>query len=150
VVPLGAFSLNLVASPGPHAAAWVATLARVVQALCPAAHAFPMSLENMNTIPLVRFYYKKKYNESLLTKFGGVQVPRKDNAANRLRTGLLQLAAGTHLLLDETALLPGQLNARGVANVRALEVGRLYMFISRHLIRYCLGAAAVADRHVRL
>ena len=40
-------------------------------------------------------------------------VPRKDYAANRLETGLLQLSARTHLMLDETALEPGQLDAKG-------------------------------------
>ena len=51
-----------------------------------------MSLTNMNS-----------------TKF----VPRKDYAANRLQTGLLQLSARTLLVLDETALESGQLDANG-------------------------------------
>ena len=46
--------------------------------------------------------------------------PRKDYSANRLVAGALQLAAGTHLLVDETALEPGRLSEVGVRNLAAL------------------------------
>lgn len=46
--------------------------------------------------------------------------PRKDYSANRLQAGALQLVSGTHLLLDETALEPGQLSEVGVRNLAAL------------------------------
>ena len=42
--------------------------------------------------------------------------------ANILRSGFLQLAAGTHVVLDETALTAGQLHGTGVQNMRALQV----------------------------
>ena len=39
--------------------------------------------------------------------------PKKDYQANRLRSGQLQLSANTHLVVDETALQPGQLQTIG-------------------------------------
>ena len=56
------------------------------------SHLLQMSLANMNT-----------------QKFS----PRKDYNANRLTSGLLQLSERTHLVIDETALQPGQLDANG-------------------------------------
>ena len=54
----------------------------------------PMTLHNMNNL-----------------KF----IPRKDYTANRLVSGVLQLSEGTHLILDETAMQAGQLDANGNA-----------------------------------
>jgi len=47
-------------------------------------------------------------------------VPKKDYETNRLETGLLQLTPHTHLILDETAMQNGQLDAEGVRNLTAL------------------------------
>lgn len=48
-------------------------------------------------------------------------TPYKDYKSNRLISGNLQLADRTHLVLDETALQPGQLDSTGVLNIRALN-----------------------------
>ncbi|EFJ32579.1 hypothetical protein SELMODRAFT_86324 [Selaginella moellendorffii] len=48
-------------------------------------------------------------------------APRKDYATNRLVTGGLQLASGTHLTLDETALNTGRLNETRVRNLQSLK-----------------------------
>lgn len=56
------------------------------------SHLLPLSLDNMNTLCL---------------------SPSKDYAANRLRSGQLQLSSGTHLTLDEAALNVGMLNTQG-------------------------------------
>lgn len=40
-------------------------------------------------------------------------TPRKDYNANKLCTGILQLSDRTHLVVDETAMQPGQLDANG-------------------------------------
>lgn len=40
-------------------------------------------------------------------------APHKDYKANRLCTGILQLAEHTNLVLNETALQPGQLDVSG-------------------------------------
>ena len=47
-------------------------------------------------------------------------VPKKDYESNRLETGLLQLSPNTHLILDETVMQNGQLDAEGVRNLTAL------------------------------
>lgn len=47
-------------------------------------------------------------------------TPVKDYSKNRLQSGLLQLSAHTHLVIDETALEPGQLDSKGVKNITAL------------------------------
>ena len=39
--------------------------------------------------------------------------PHKDYTANRLRSGILQLAANTNLVIDETKLEAGQLDTTG-------------------------------------
>ncbi len=41
-------------------------------------------------------------------------TPKKDYTANRLVSGVLQLSDGTHLVLDETAMEAGQLDANGM------------------------------------
>ena len=48
-------------------------------------------------------------------------APRKDYGVNRLRSGPLQLAPGTTVVLDETALSAGQLGETGVRNIHALQ-----------------------------
>lgn len=45
---------------------------------------------------------------------------RKDHESNRLTSGILQLNNNTHLILDETKLKAGKLNASGVQAVGAL------------------------------
>lgn len=47
--------------------------------------------------------------------------PRKDYTSGRLGSTVLQLAAGTHLVLDETRLQAGTLCATGLQNVQALK-----------------------------
>jgi hypothetical protein len=56
------------------------------------SHYLPMTLDNMN---------KGKF------------VPCKDYSTNRLKSGILQLSAQTHLVIDETALTAGQLDVNG-------------------------------------
>jgi hypothetical protein len=47
--------------------------------------------------------------------------PQKDHTLNRLRPGLLQLAQGTILVVDETRMQPGQLGEKGIKNLSALQ-----------------------------
>ena len=44
----------------------------------------------------------------------------QDFEANRLVAGLLQLSAGTRLIVDESAMTTGQLGPKGVNNLKAL------------------------------
>ncbi|KAL8579010.1 hypothetical protein ACOMHN_035949 [Nucella lapillus] len=96
VMPLGKLAMNL---SGPATKGLAPLLHQLIAALTPQSHLLPISLSNMNSLRL---------------------SPHKDYEANRLRSGQLQLAAGTHLVLDETALENGQLDPQGVNNVAAL------------------------------
>ncbi|NXK39583.1 MCMBP protein, partial [Piprites chloris] len=97
VLPLGKFTVNL--SGCPRNSIFTEHIYRIIQQLVPASHRLPMTIENMNHSRL---------------------VPHKDYAANRLVTGVLQLASNTSLVVDETQLEQGQLDTTGVHNVTAL------------------------------
>ena len=73
-----------------------------------------MTIENMNSATL---------------------VPKKDYTQNRVMAGMLQLARGTTLVLDETALQQGQLNPQGAcSNVR--RSGRIMRKSHDLVLRY--------------
>uniref|UniRef100_A0A6Q2YBZ9 Mini-chromosome maintenance complex-binding protein n=1 Tax=Esox lucius TaxID=8010 RepID=A0A6Q2YBZ9_ESOLU len=97
VLPLGKFTLNL--SGCPPNSSFTESLHQVIQELVPCTYRLSMTLHNMNSLRL---------------------VPRKDYVANRLVSGALQLARNTSLVLDETRLEQGQLDASGVQNITAL------------------------------
>ncbi|KAJ8014333.1 hypothetical protein DPEC_G00039150 [Dallia pectoralis] len=97
VLPLGKFTLNL--SGCPSNSSYTEKLYQVIQELVPCSYRLSMSLHNMNSLRL---------------------VPKKDYVANRLVSGALQLARNTSLVLDETRLEQGQLDASGVRNITAL------------------------------
>ncbi|XP_062508739.1 mini-chromosome maintenance complex-binding protein-like [Corticium candelabrum] len=97
IVAVGKYCLNIC---GCLSGEWAHQIANVVQEITTKSFCFPLSLENLNSISL---------------------VPQKDYVANRLKSGILQLSDGTHLVLDETAMLPGQLQEQGVKNVNALS-----------------------------
>ncbi|KAJ6669007.1 hypothetical protein lerEdw1_007816 [Lerista edwardsae] len=97
VLPLGKFTLNL--SGCPRNSVFTEHVYRIIQQLVPASYRLQMSIENMNCLHL---------------------NPHKDYTANRLVSGVLQLASNTSLVIDETLLEQGQLDTRGVHNVTAL------------------------------
>lgn len=97
VLCLGKFSLNLFNVP--TAGNYTKRLATIIQLLTTKSHYLPMSVDTFNK---------------------GSFVPRKDYHENRLVSGLLQLSAGTHLILDETTMADGQLTADGLRNVTAI------------------------------
>ncbi|XP_061545683.1 mini-chromosome maintenance complex-binding protein isoform X1 [Phycodurus eques] len=97
VLPLGKFTLNL--SGCPTLSSYTERLYQVIQQLVPSSFYLGMSLQNMNQMCM---------------------VPKKDYVANRLVSGVLQLAKNTSLFLDETQLEQGQLDTTGVRNVTAL------------------------------
>uniref|UniRef100_A0ABM0LV56 Mini-chromosome maintenance complex-binding protein n=1 Tax=Saccoglossus kowalevskii TaxID=10224 RepID=A0ABM0LV56_SACKO len=97
VLALGKFSMNLTGCP--VGTCFTEELYQLVEELFTKVHYLPMTLTNMNTL-----------------KF----IPKKDYSANRLLSGMLQLSERTHLIVDETALQPGQLDSNGVHNVTAL------------------------------
>ena len=83
-------------------------ISRLLNSLLPTVHTFSLSVAQLNNTPM---------------------IPKKDYNQNRLIAGMLQLASGTELLVDETNMDEGQLNERGVANLKAmgklLETGKL-------------------------
>ena len=92
---LGKFSLNLFNVPKNYAK----RLFTVLQLLLTKSHHLPLTVDNLNKLNF---------------------VPKKDYNVNRLSSGLLQLSNGTHLMVDETVMSDGQLNAEGVRNLTAL------------------------------
>uniref|UniRef100_A0A8C6VNC9 Mini-chromosome maintenance complex-binding protein n=1 Tax=Naja naja TaxID=35670 RepID=A0A8C6VNC9_NAJNA len=97
VLPLGKFTLNL--SGCPRNSVFTEHVYRIIQQLVPASYRLQMTIENMNSL---------KFN------------PHKDYTANRLVSGILQLANSTSFVIDETLLEQGQLDTKGVHNVKAL------------------------------
>ena len=45
-------------------------------------------------------------------------IPTKNYSTNRLDSGILQLSDGTSIIVDETVLNAGHLDANGVKNVQ--------------------------------
>ncbi|XP_039182939.1 mini-chromosome maintenance complex-binding protein isoform X1 [Crotalus tigris] len=100
VLPLGKFALNL--SGCPRNSVFTEHVYRIIQQLVPAggqSYRLQMTIENMNSLT---------FN------------PHKDYTANRLVSGILQLANSTSFVIDETLLEQGQLDTKGVHNVKAL------------------------------
>ncbi|KEH35552.1 putative mini-chromosome maintenance complex-binding protein [Medicago truncatula] len=75
-------------------------LNHAVKNLVPFTHCMPLTVQYLNTASL---------------------APKKNYDTNRLETGVLQLAEGSHLIVDETQLKAGTLNSVGVENARLLK-----------------------------
>nr|CAI5848253.1 unnamed protein product [Callosobruchus analis] len=95
---LGKFSLNISNIPTKQNMNYVSDVYKFIELLIPKSYYLPMTLDNMNTLPI---------------------IPKKDYETDRLSSGILQLTKNTHIVLDETKLTPGRLNAAGVENVKA-------------------------------
>lgn len=129
-MPIGKFGVTLLGAPegGPGKSGAVASaLAETLAILAPATAHLPLSIASLNA---------------------RAWAPRKDYATNRLRSGPLQLASGTTLVLDETALSAGVLNACGVRNARALadvaKTQELEMDFSFHAMRVPVDVSVVS------
>ncbi|EDW12556.1 mini-chromosome maintenance complex-binding protein [Drosophila mojavensis] len=96
---IGKFTLNICNLPKECLQQYTAKLYEVLELLLPASHYLPMTLETMNTSAF---------------------TPKKDYETNKLISGLLQLAPHTHLVLDETRMQQGKLEANGVHAVQHL------------------------------
>ena len=89
---VGKFALNLTDVPVPSTGgdggeSFGRLLFELLEQLVTKGHYLAMSLQNLNTQPM---------------------VPKKDYAQNRLVAGRLQLSSQTHLVLDETAMTEGK------------------------------------------
>lgn len=99
-VAVGKLSLNLSGLSNESVSIFGPRLSSFVGSVLPFTHCLPLTLEYLNTASL---------------------VPKKDYQINRLRPGVLQIAEGSHLIVDETQLKNGTLNAVGVENARSLK-----------------------------
>ncbi|GLJ14702.1 hypothetical protein SUGI_0238350 [Cryptomeria japonica] len=97
-VALGKFSLNLTKiQGGSNMGSFIELLNEAIKELVPCSHFLSLTIEYLNRSSV---------------------APRKNYQTNRLSTGVLQLASGTHLTIDETQLKAGTLNSTGVENVQ--------------------------------
>ncbi|GAV62484.1 LOW QUALITY PROTEIN: MCM_bind domain-containing protein/Racemase_4 domain-containing protein, partial [Cephalotus follicularis] len=99
-VAVGNLSLNLTCLTKESVSVFGTRLNLAVKNLLPFTHSIPLTLKYLNSTSL---------------------APKKDYQINRLTPGLLQLAEGSHLIIDETQLESGTLNSFGVENVRLLK-----------------------------
>ncbi|XP_023291603.2 mini-chromosome maintenance complex-binding protein [Lucilia cuprina] len=96
---IGKFSLNICNIPKEALADYTKQLYEILELIIPASHYLPMTLDTMNTAAF---------------------VPKKDYETNKLVSGLLQLAPQTHLILDETHMQQGKLEANGVMGIQSI------------------------------
>uniref|UniRef100_A0A5B7BBM3 Putative mini-chromosome maintenance complex-binding protein n=1 Tax=Davidia involucrata TaxID=16924 RepID=A0A5B7BBM3_DAVIN len=97
---VGKLSLNLTCFSKESVSVFGNRLDLAVKNLLPFTHCIPLTVDYLNTASL---------------------APRKDYQTNRLVSGVLQLAEGSHLTIDETQLQAGTLNSTGVENARLLK-----------------------------
>ncbi|CAH4028882.1 unnamed protein product [Pieris brassicae] len=98
-ITLGQFCLNLSNLPIKRYPNYAKQLYDVIKQFVTKSYYLPLTVDNMNTMAL---------------------LPKKDYDCNRLTSGILQLSKHTHLVLDETQMQQGQLDATGVNNIAAL------------------------------
>ncbi|GAB2288319.1 Mini-chromosome maintenance complex-binding protein, variant 2 [Dionaea muscipula] len=99
-VAVGKLSLNLTCFSKETASVFGIHLSTALKELLPFTHYIPLTVEYLNTSSL---------------------GPKKDYQTNRLVSGLLQLAQGSHLTFDETQLQSGTLDQIGVHNAGLLK-----------------------------
>ncbi|KAH7672495.1 Mini-chromosome maintenance complex-binding protein [Dioscorea alata] len=99
-VSVGKLSLNLTGFNGETASIFGNRITSAIQSLLPFSQYIPLTVDYLNTATL---------------------QPKKNNQTGRLIPGVLQLAQGTHLTIDESHLQPGNLDSNGVHNARLLK-----------------------------
>ncbi|XP_052182221.1 mini-chromosome maintenance complex-binding protein isoform X1 [Diospyros lotus] len=97
---VGKLSLNLTGFSKESASVFGNRLNSLVKNLVPFTHCISLTVDYLNTASL---------------------APRKDYQMNRLASGVLQLAEGSHMIIDETKLQAGTLSSVGVENARLLK-----------------------------
>ncbi|WMV33685.1 hypothetical protein MTR67_027070 [Solanum verrucosum] len=97
---VGKLSLNLTCFNKETLSVYGLRLNLALKNLLPFTHCVPLTVDYLNKIPL---------------------APKKNYQTNRLASGILQLAEGSHLTIDETQLQEGRLNPIGLENARVLQ-----------------------------
>lgn len=98
---VGKFSLNLTCLSKERMSIFGSQLSNTLKNLLPFTSFISLTVEYLNTVSL---------------------APKKDYQLNRLIPGVLQLAEGSHLMVDETQLETGNLNSVGIENASLLKV----------------------------
>lgn len=99
-VAVGKLSFNLTCFSMESMNVFGSCIKHAVKNLLPFTSCIPLTIDHLNSASL---------------------APTKDYQTNRLVPGVLQLAEGTHLTIDETQLQTGILNSIGVENARLLK-----------------------------
>ncbi|XP_060181731.1 mini-chromosome maintenance complex-binding protein [Lycium barbarum] len=99
-IAVGKLSLNLTCFNKETMSVFGDRLNLALKNLLPFTHSVPLTVDYLNKVSL---------------------APKKDYQTNRLVPGVLQLAEGSHVTIDETQLLAGTLNPSGVENARVLK-----------------------------
>lgn len=99
-IAVGKLSLNLTCFNKETVSVFGHRLNLALKNLLPFTHCVPLTVDYLNKVSL---------------------APKKDYQTNRLASGVLQLAEGSHLTIDETQLQAGTLNSTGVENARVLK-----------------------------
>lgn len=99
-IAVGKLSLNLTCFNKETVSVFGHRLNLALKNLLPFSHCVPLTVDCLNKVSL---------------------APKKDYQTNRLTSGILQLAEGSHLTIDETQLQAGTLNSTGVENTRVLK-----------------------------
>ncbi|PSR93251.1 Mini-chromosome maintenance complex-binding protein [Actinidia chinensis var. chinensis] len=97
---VGKLSLNLTGFNVESASVFGNRLNLAIKNILPFTRCIPLTVDYLNTASL---------------------APRKDYQTNRLVSGVIQLAEGSHVTIDETQLQAGTLKAVGVENTRLLK-----------------------------
>ncbi|PSS33259.1 Mini-chromosome maintenance complex-binding protein [Actinidia chinensis var. chinensis] len=97
---VGKLSLNLAGFNNESVSIFGNSLNLAIKNLLPFTHGILLTVDYLNAASL---------------------APRKDYQTNRLVSGVLQLAEGSHMTIDATQLQAGTLNAVGVENSRLLK-----------------------------
>lgn len=121
-IAVGKLSLNLTCLNKESTSVFGSRLRLAIEDLLPFTHYLPLTIEHLNTVSLSP---KKDYNTNRLLQIL-VSQPRNyslylHHPFYRLVSGVLQLAEGSHLTMDETELQAGTLNSTGVENARVLK-----------------------------
>ncbi|KNA05591.1 hypothetical protein SOVF_188970 [Spinacia oleracea] len=99
-VPVGKLALNFTNFSKETTSVFGSQLSSTMKELIPFTQKISLTIEYLNNAAL---------------------APKKDYQANKLVSGVLQLAEGSHLIIDETELQAGTLNPMGVENARSLK-----------------------------
>ncbi|KAL0382205.1 UNVERIFIED_CONTAM: Mini-chromosome maintenance complex-binding protein [Sesamum calycinum] len=99
-IAVGKLSLNLTCFNKESISVFGNHLKLAMESLLPFTQCLSLTVDYLNTVSL---------------------APKKDYRTNRLESGVLQLAEGTHLTIDETSLQTGTLDSVGCENARVLK-----------------------------